>query len=129
MVAGLWQRKGKISDCFKNSTSIVFLLLLLLLFRTFGFPNGCGGIHNVLPFLSVLGCFPAIPKLSFQRKGSSIVVRFHYMFLKVGSALLRIENTAKPLKHSAKILIRCWNPFFENLLYFDIAGERQKCCF
>ena len=39
------------------------------------------------------------------------------------------ESAFYLLKTVVNILIRCQSPFFENLLYFDIAGEQQKCCF
>ena len=50
VVADLWQRKGKISGCFKNSTS------------------------TVLPRCQ--------NKVSFQRKGSSVVLKFLLNLLK-----------------------------------------------
>ena len=66
----LWQRKGKISGCLKNSTSFVV--------------QQCQN------------------KVSFQRKDSSIVIKFSPDFQKVESALLGIENAANPIRNSEK---------------------------
>ena len=57
-------------------------------------------------------------KISFQRKGSGVVLKF----------LLNL-STFCPSKSVVKTLIGCQNPFFENLLYFDIAGEQRSAVF
>ena len=42
-----------------------------------------------------------------------------------GLVMLSIHKSALlPAKNGVKILIRCPNTFFENLLYFDIAREQ-----
>ena len=65
-------------------------------------------------------------KVSFERKGSNIVLKLFLNLLTGSQCCLFIREHFLPFKNVVKILIRCQNSFFENLLYFDIVREEQK---
>ena len=68
-------------------------------------------------------------KVSFERNGSGIVLKSLVLILKGWQCFPFITEHFLFFKVVLKSLIRCQSPFFENLLYCDLAREQNKCCF
>ena len=64
-------------------------------------------------------------QVSFQRNGSGLILKFLLTILKGGQCFLFMREHFLSFKNVVKILIRYHSPSFENLLYFDIAGEQK----
>ena len=84
--------EGKISGCFKNSTSVVL--------------QQCQN------------------QVSFQINGSGFALKFLLIILKAWQCFLFKQEHCLSFKNEVKISIRCQSPFFQNLLYSDIAREQ-----
>ena len=63
-------------------------------------------------------------KVNFQRKDSGTVLTFSPNHLKDRKCSLMNTKHFQSFKIISKILIRCQNHFFGNLLDLDVAGEQ-----
>ena len=88
------EKMQKISGCFKNSTAIALQ------------GQQCQN------------------KVSFQRKDSGIALKFSLHILEGRKYSLMNRHFANSSKDLTQISMWGLNPFFENLLYFDISGEQ-----
>ena len=62
-------------------------------------------------------------KVNFQRNGSGIVYNFSVQFSKGRKCSFMNRERRKPFNRSGKNINTTLEPFFENFLYFDVAGE------
>ena len=69
-------------------------------------------------------CSPAMSKS--RSKSSKFALKWFWREAKIFAIHFK-ELAVFPIYNRA--LIRRYSPFFENLFYFDIAGEQEKCCF
>ena len=75
-------------------------------------------------------CSPEMSnKVAFQRKGSSVALKFLLDALKGKQCCLFMTALSNFLKKVVKISKQSQNHFFENVLCLDITGEQEKCCF